>query len=68
MVRAFLGGLIVGCIEAHALRKANIQVSRLDMSKMTDRDVSDVLHGRALRPGCPGVIPVPRRRWWRAQR
>lgn len=61
MIRALIGRFVMGCLDAHATQVHRATVSRIDLARMTDADISDLLHGRRLRPDSPGLIPFPSR-------
>jgi len=48
MIRALIGRFVLGCIEAHKARAFRAEMRLVDPSKLTDQQLSDFLHGRAI--------------------
>ncbi len=63
MIRAMIGRFVLGCLDAHARRVNRAIVQQLDLAKMTDAQVSDVIHGRPLAEGTPGVTTLDSAGW-----
>ena len=63
MIRAWIGWFLLGCLEAHGRRVNRAIVQQLDLAKMSDAQVSDVIHGRKLPPGTPGVTTLEGGGW-----
>lgn len=48
MIRALIGRFVLGCIKAHKDRVFRAKIDRVDLSKLTERQLSDFVHGRAI--------------------
>lgn len=49
MIRALIGGFILHCIDKAERRRARRQLRPIDISKLSDRQISDLVHGRLNR-------------------
>jgi hypothetical protein len=62
MIRALIGGFVLGCIKAHKDRAFRARLRQVDLSKLTDRQLSNFVHGRAIDwsevdPAASRVVP-----------
>lgn len=48
MIRALIGRFVLGCIEAHNDRSFRAKMRLVDPAKLTDAQLSDFMHGRAI--------------------
>lgn len=48
MIRAAIGRFILRCIDAEKRRKYKFETRRIDFAKLTQSQISDLLHGRAI--------------------
>jgi hypothetical protein len=48
MIRALIGRFVLGCIEAHKDRAFRAEIDKVDLSKLTERQLSDFVHGRVI--------------------
>jgi hypothetical protein len=48
VIRAMLGGFMLGCIEAAKQRRFDVETRQVDLAKLTDREISDFVHGRKI--------------------
>jgi hypothetical protein len=48
MIRVWIGGFLLGCIKAHKDRAWRAQMRIIDPAKLTDAQLSDFVHGRAI--------------------
>jgi hypothetical protein len=57
MIRALIGRAILHCIARAQQRRWRAEVTQLDPSTMSDGQISDLVHGRPIRPLV--VLPIP---------
>ena len=48
MIRALIGRFVLGCIEAHKGQLFLARIDKVDLAKLTDQQISDFVHGRAI--------------------
>jgi hypothetical protein len=48
MIRALIGRFVLGCIKAEKDRCWRAKMRLVDPAKLTDRQLSDFMHGRAI--------------------
>jgi hypothetical protein len=48
MIREWIGGFVLGCISAHKGQQFFARIDKVDLAKLTDRQLSDFVHGRSI--------------------
>lgn len=55
MIRAVLGRFFRHCIEQARAQEFRVKVEEIDLTRMSDRQISDLVHGRSFNPGVPAA-------------